>query len=147
MLPGTCPLSNCTPPPFQKKRILIPFFEQFKPLNNSAACARSTEDAAARVREDVQSLHAGLPGISALRGVPSVTRWCQHPEISGRLGQEEVGAALLREGDVWNSYSTIHGPTKGDFLFFFFLSNGALSPEGEPEKCVSGEVGGASRSR
>lgn len=54
-------------------------------------------------------------------GVPSVTRWCQDPEISGRLGQEEVGAALLREGDVWNSYSTIHGPKKGDFLIFFFF--------------------------
>lgn len=74
-------------------------------------------------------------------GVPSVTRWCQNPEISGRLGQEEVGAALLREGDVWNSYSTIHGPKKGDFFNFFF-SNGALSPEREPEKCVLGKLVG-----
>lgn len=117
-------------------------------MNNSTGHARITEDTAACVREDVQSLHAGLPGISALCGVPSVTRWCQDPEISGRLGQEEVGAALLRQGDVWNSYSTIHGPKKGWVWFFFFplfLSNGALShifalsPEGEPEKCVSGK--------
>lgn len=88
-------------------------------MNNSTGHARITEDTAACVREDVQSLHAGLPGISVLCGVPSVTRWCQDPEISGRLGQEEVGAALLREGDVWNSYSTIHGPKKGWFSGFF----------------------------
>lgn len=98
----------------------------------------------------MQSLHAGLPGISALCGVPSVTCWCQDPEISGRLGQEEVGAALLREGDVWNSYSAIHSPKKGRLFFFFSLSNGALSlgwfffcfvllPEGEPDKCDLGK--------
>lgn len=101
---------------------------------------------AARIREDVQSLHAGLPGISALCGVPSVARWCQDPEISGRLGQEEVGAALLREGDVWNSYSTLHRAKKGYFVYFFiFFSRGALShvfalsPEGEPEQRVLGK--------
>lgn len=122
-------------------------------MNNSAAHARITEDTAARVREDVQSLQAGLPRISALCGVPSVTGWCQDPEISGRLGQEEVGAALLKEGDVWNSYSTIHGPKKGDFFFFFFLlSYGALShifavAGGRAREVCFGEVGGASRSR
>lgn len=72
--------------------------------------------------------------------------WCQDPEISGRLGQEEVRAALLREGDVWNSYSTIHSPKKGfiffflalSFFFFFSLCPVffALLPEGELEMCV-----------
>lgn len=83
---------------------------------------------AARIREDVQSLHAGLPGISALCGVPSVARWCQDPEISGRLGQEEVGAALLREGDVWNSYSTLHRAKKGYFVYFLFFFLAVLCP-------------------
>lgn len=113
-----CPLSNCTSLPL-KINIFEFLSEQLKPLNNSSARACIPEHTAASVREDVQSLHAGLPGISALCGVPSVTRWCQHPEISGRLGQEEVGAALLREGDVWNSCSTIHSPKKGLFSFFF----------------------------
>lgn len=140
MSSGICPLNNSTSLPF----IFIYFSSFWSGSNPRAAPCLSTQ------RPSLGVL-AGWRGLPAWCGVPSATGWCQDPKISGRLGQEEVGAVLLREGDVWNSYSTLHLPKKGgsDGLFFivplclvfFFVAWGRAGA------VCSGEVGGARRSR
>lgn len=133
MSSGICPLNNSTSLPF-----LFIYFSSFWCGSNVWAAPRSC------TQRPLVGVLAGCFGLSVWYGVPSTAGWCQDPEISGRLGQEEVGAALLRERDIWNSYSTLHLPKKRDSggLFFSlcrFASCFSLSPEGEPEQRVPGK--------